>query len=274
MRQPLILSCLLAAIPLTAPAPSAAQNKPAAVVPAPILAAVKDAKRKPANRLRDRHRHPAETLAFFGVRPDMTVVEIWPMAGWYTEILAPMLREKGRFIAAAHADGRYREVTNTLLASDPARFDKVTVTDFQPERGPSAIAPAGTADVVLTFRNIHNFIMAGDAAAAQAFADFNKALKPGGVLGIVDHRLPEDRPADAERKSGYLKRSTIIRLATAAGFKLVGESEINANPKDLAEWPGGVWTLPPVLRLGDTDRAKYEAIGESDRMTMKFVKAS
>jgi predicted methyltransferase len=271
LRQPIILAFLLAAVPLPA-AVAAAQNKPAAVsAKAAIDTAVSDQRRKQANRLRDRYRHPAETLAFFGVSPGMTVVEIWPGGGWYAEILAPLLRARGRYIAAAQAGGRGRQATETLFASDPTRFDKAVVTTFDP-KAPSEIAPPGSADMVLTFRNVHNFLMAGDAAAAQAFADFHKALKPGGVLGVVDHRLPEDRPADAERKSGYLKRSTIIRLATAAGFRLAGESQVNANPKDSADWPAGVWTLPPGLSQGETDRAKYLAIGESDRMTLKFVK--
>jgi predicted methyltransferase len=232
--------------------------------PSPIRAA-------PPQIARDRYRHPAETLAFFGVRPDMTVVEIWPGGGWYAEILAPMLKGRGRYIAAAQSSGRGRESTEKLIAADPARFDRTIVTAFDPKAA-STIAPAGSADMVLTFRNVHNFLMAGDAAAAQAFADFHRALKPGGVLGVVDHRLPEGRHADAERKSGYLKRSTIVRLATTAGFRLAGESEVNANSRDSADWPEGVWTLPPVLRNGETDRARYLAIGESDRMTLKFVK--
>jgi predicted methyltransferase len=271
VRQLLALSGLLMVTPLAVVAAPAATQR-AAPVPAAIAKAVADPRRKAENRVRDRYRHPAETLAFFGLKPTMTVVEIWPMTGWYTEILAPMLRDKGQLIGAAQPSGRYRDATNALLASDPARFGKVTLTDFEPGKVTSPIAPAGSADMVLTFRNIHNFLMAGDVAAAQAFTDFYAALKPGGVLGIVDHRLPEDRPGDAERKSGYIKRSTIIRLATAAGFRLAGESEVNANPKDTADWAGGVWTLPPTLREGEKDRAKYLEIGESDRLTMKFVK--
>jgi predicted methyltransferase len=272
LRQPIVLACLIAtlSVPL---AQAVARDRPAgaSTAKAAIAAAVADPRRTPANRQRDRYRHPAETLAFFGVTPAMTVVEIWPGGGWYAEILAPLLRGRGRYIAAAQASGRGRDATEKLFASDPARFDKAVVTSFDP-KVPSQIAPPGSADLVLTFRNVHNFLMAGDAAAAQAFADFHKALKPGGVLGVVDHRLPENRSADAERESGYLKRSTIIRLASAAGFRLVGESAVNANPKDSADWPKGVWTLPPVLSQGEQDRAKYLAIGESDRMTLKFVK--
>lgn len=270
LRRPLIAALLIGA---TAPLPSMArpvgqQEQPARDA---IANAVADPRRSEPNRARDRYRHPAETLAFFGIRPEMTVVEIWPGAGWYAEILAPLLRDKGVYIAATQPPGRYRELTEKLFAGDPARFDKARVTILDPGK-PSEIAPPGSADAVLTFRNVHNLLMMGDAAAAQAFADFHKALKPGGVLGVVDHRLPEDRDSALERTSGYVKRSTVVRLAEAAGFRLAAESEVNANPKDGADWPKGVWTLPPVFRLGETDRAKYLAIGESDRMTLKFVK--
>ncbi len=248
--------------------------QPIAAIAAPASAidqAVASPKRSEANRARDKYRHPAETLAFFGVKPTDTVVEVYPGGGWYAEILAPMLRDKGNYYAATQPPGKYRDVTVNLIQSDPTRFDKVKLTVLEPGK-PSEIAPPGTADVVLTFRNVHNLLMAGDPAAAQAFADFYKALKPGGVLGVVDHRLPETADSAREKSSGYLKRSTVIRLATAAGFKPAGESEVNANPRDTADWPDGVWTLPPALRLGDKDRDRYLAIGESDRMTLKFVK--
>jgi predicted methyltransferase len=234
-----------------------------------LVAAIADPRRKESNRARDQYRHPLETLAFFGVAPDQTVVEVWPGAGWYAEILAPLVRDKGLYYGATPP--KYREAIEKLVASDPARFDKVRLTVLELGK-PSEIAPPGSADMVLTFRNVHNLLMSGEATAATAFADFYRALKPGGVLGVVDHRLPEDRDSALERTSGYIKRSTILRFATAAGFELVGESEINANPKDSADWPKGVWTLPPALREGETDRAKYLAIGESDRMTLKFVK--
>jgi predicted methyltransferase len=233
--------------------------------------AVASSSRSEANRARDKYRHPAETLAFFGVKPTDTVVEVWPGAGWYTEILAPLVRDHGLYYGATQPPGKYREATEKLVASDPARFGKVRLSILQPGE-PSEIALPGSADVVLTFRNVHNLMMAGDAAAAQAFADFYKALKPGGVLGVVDHRLPEAADSAREKTSGYVKKSTVVRLAAAAGFKLAGESEVNANPRDSADWPDGVWTLPPTLRLGDKDRDRYLAIGESDRMTLKFVK--
>lgn len=260
------------AVPMAAAAPGQAhQGDAARSAHEALVAAIADPARKESNRARDRYRHPLETLAFFGVRPDQTVVEIWPSAGWYSEILAPLVREKGVYYGATQPPGKYREATEKLVAADPARFGKVRLTILEPGK-PSEIAPPGSADVVLTFRNVHNLLAAGDAAAATAFADFYRALKPGGVLGIVDHRLPEDRDPALEKTSGYVKRSTVLRLANAAGFKLAGESEVNANPKDSANWPKGVWTLPPALREGDADRAKYLAIGESDRMTLKFVK--
>jgi predicted methyltransferase len=275
----LILATLLAATaaPVIAQTPAADphanhQMRSASVAaPKTIAEAVADARRKPANVARDKYRHPVETLTFFGISPASTVVEIYPGGGWYTEILAPLLRERGRYIAATQPPSKYRAATEALIASDPARFDKVTMTVLDPGK-PSAIAPAGTADAVLTFRNVHNLIMEGDAAARQAFADFYKALKPGGVLGVVDHRLPEGADAAREKSSGYVKRSTVVRFAEAAGFKLDAESEINANPRDTADWPKGVWTLPPTLAEGEANRTKYLAIGESDRMTLRFIK--
>ena len=270
MRQPLI-ACLIAACAL---APASLLAKQVAVAPTAdataITAAVADPRRTPAFVARDRYRHPVETLAFFGIRPDMTVVDVLPGSGWYSEILAPMLEAKGRYIAAA-SPGAGRGGTEKMIASDPARYGKVALTTFD-LKAPSAIAPPGTADAVLVFREVHNLLTPDGAVAKQAFADFYAALKPGGVLGIEEHRLPEDRPAEREGKSGYVKTSTVIRLATAAGFQLAGQSEVNANPKDSADYPDGVWTLPPVLTLEDKDRDKYLAIGESDRMTLKFVK--
>ena len=251
---------------VSVPAPMAAEDARAA-----IEAAAASAQRSPRNVARDLYRHPVETLAFFGVAPNQTLVEIWPGGGWYAEILAPLLREQGHYIAAVQGSGRAREATLALLASDAQRFDKAVVTTLDVGK-PSEIAPPGSADIVLTFRNVHNFLMAGDKPAAQLFADAYRALKPGGILGVVDHALPEEAEAGLEAQSGYLKRSTIIRLATAAGFVLDGESTINANPRDDHRHPKGVWTLPPNYALGDTDHAKYEVIGESDRLTLRFVK--
>ena len=236
-----------------------------------IRGAVDSARRSPRNAARDVYRHPAETLAFFSVTPTKTVVEIWPGGGWYAEILAPLLRGNGKYIAATEANGKGRDATHALFASDPTRFDKAEFTTLEVGKA-SDIATPGSADVVLTFRNIHNFVSAGDAASAQFFADCFRALKPGGVLGVVDHRLPENFDRAFEVSSGYLKRSTIIALATAAGFILTGETEINANPRDEHIHPKGVWTLPPNYALGDVDRALYKEIGESDRLTLRFMK--
>ena len=234
-----------------------------------IVAAVADPARKAENRARDPYRHPAETLSFFGVKPGQTIVEFSPGGGWYTEILAPMAAKGGgNYVALVSGQP---DNARTMIAANQPRFGGATVATLDPAAGTSTI-PAGSADTVLTFRNVHNLIMNSDAAAAGAFRAFFAALKPGGVLGVVDHRLPEDRDTALEKKSGYLKRSTIVRLAEQAGFRLAGESQVNANPKDTANWPDGVWTLPPTYRLKDQDRAKYAAIGESDRMTLKFVK--
>jgi predicted methyltransferase len=270
VRQPLVAAALLLLVAAPAAAPLLAKTAGTAAEAA-IAKAVADPRRKPENSVRDRYRHPVETLSFFGVGPDSTVVEIWPSGGWYAEILGPLLRDHGHYIAAAQPEGKYRIATETLLASDPARFGRPVITSFAAGK-PSAIAPAGTADTVLTFRNVHNMMMTGDGAAEQAFRDFYAALKPGGVLGVVEHRLPEDKDSALEKTSGYVKKSTVMKLAEAAGFRLAGESEINANPKDTHDWPKGVWTLPPTLTNGAVDRDKYIAIGESDRMTLKFVK--
>lgn len=272
LRHPILLTALIAGIAL--PAVAQAQATATAsdtAVSAPIAAAVADSRRKENNRARDQYRHPAETLSFFGIQPDQTVVEIWPGGGWYTEILAPLLKDKGHYIAAAQPPGKYRQATEALVAGDTDRFGKVKLATFD-LKSPGDIVPPGSADVVLTFRNVHNMLMSGEDAAKAAFASFYKALKPGGILGVVDHRLPEGSDSALEKSSGYLKQSTIIKLAEGAGFKLVAQSEVNANPKDTADHADGVWTLPPTLAKGETDRAKYLAIGESDRMTLKFAK--
>jgi predicted methyltransferase len=270
-----LLAAATLALPVTAGLAQAPKKAAAHDHNAMLLdQAIAGAHRSEANRARDQYRHPKETLTFFGVKPNMTVVEISPGGGWYTEILAPYLANGGTFYAAganpAASEGAAKAVANlkTKLAATPATA-KAQVTSFGKDHYDS-LAPAGSADVVLTFRNVHNWYSAG--FAPQAFQAFYKALKPGGVLGVVEHRLPEDRPDEAMKTSGYMKKSEVVKLAEAAGFKLAAESEINANPKDTADYADGVWTLPPNYRLGDKDRAKYAAIGESDRMTLKFVK--
>ncbi len=251
----------------------------AAAVAAPALAGAFDTIlagdwRSDANRARDAARHPAETLAFFGVKPGMTVVEVSPSAGWYTEVLAPWLGAKGKLYAAhtnpAASERAAKAVADfkAKLDARPAVYGNVTVTAFG--KGSYDIAPAGSADAVLTFRNVHNWHMAG--FAPEAFQAFFKALKPGGTLGIEEHRLPEGRPDADMTTSGYMKVSYVRKLAEDAGFKFVGASEVNANAKDTKDYPKGVWTLPPNFTEGDKDRARYAAIGESDRMTLKFVK--
>jgi predicted methyltransferase len=235
-----------------------------------LEAALSASHRSEANRARDAFRHPAQTLAFFGLKPTQTVVELWPGGGWYTEILAPYLAAKGNYTIAAPVGAPSDRIYKKLDA-DPAIYGKVTRAHFPMAEGAKGVA-AGSADVVLTFRNVHNWRFNGTDAAQSAFNQIYTMLKPGGILGVVEHRLPESMDTKLEEKSGYMKRSSIIAFATKAGLKLVGESEINANPKDTHAWPEGVWTLPPVFALKDKDRAKYAAIGESDRMTLKFVK--
>ncbi|MBB5212028.1 class I SAM-dependent methyltransferase [Microbulbifer hydrolyticus] len=238
--------------------------------------AIEGDQRTPAYAARDQYRHPAETLEFFQVKPDMTVVEIWPGGGWYTEILAPALKEEGTFYAAhfpkdskAGYFKRSREAFEKMLRKEKATYGAVKLTEFAPG-GDSEIAPEGSADVVLTFRNVHNWMGGNNEQAA--FNTFYKALKPGGVLGVVEHRAKPGTSREDMKKSGYVTQDYVIKLAKNAGFELEETSEINANPKDTADHPKGVWTLPPSLRLGDEDKDKYQAIGESDRMTLRFRK--
>ncbi|MCR9142924.1 MAG: methyltransferase domain-containing protein [bacterium] len=233
--------------------------------------------RTPAYAERDAYRRPYETLKFFGIERDMTVVEIGPGGGWYTEVLAPLLRDSGRLTAAGFDPDSEVEYYRKSAAKLRAKFDaapeiygKVQSSVFARD-GSAAFAPDGSADMVLTFRNVHNW-MGPDKDAQKVFESFYKALKPGGVLGLVEHRGDPAVPQDPEAKSGYVNEAYVIKLAEAAGFRLLEKSEINANPKDTRRHPEGVWTLPPALKLGDQDREKYLAIGESDRMTLKFQK--
>lgn len=236
--------------------------------------------REPANVARDKYRHPAQTLAFFGIRPDMTVLEIWPSTGWYTEILAPYLRANGHYVAvindpdAATTDKNrdsWAETRAKLQAKVAARPDAYgTPTFVQIDPKAPVLGEPGSADAVLTFRNVHNWVMAG--TEADMFEAFYEVLKPGGVLGVVDHRARANAPIEEMKTSGYLPEEAVIAMALRAGFRLEARSEINANPRDTADYPDGVWTLPPRLTLGDKDRDKYLTIGESDRMTLRFVK--
>lgn len=228
-----------------------------------------------ANVVRDIHRHPIETLAFFGVRDNSTVVEILPGSrGYYLEILAPYLNMRGVYIVANRdelAAPQYLADHQKFLGrlkEDPEVFAKVKVTKFNADR--HEIAPAGSADFVLTFRNLHNWIERNEIDGA--LRAFHKALKPGGVLGVVDHRGRTDLSQEAQMKFGYVREDVAIKQMEKAGFKLAGTSQVNNNPKDTKDYPDGVWTLPPSFRLGDKDRAKYQAIGESDRFTHRYVK--
>jgi predicted methyltransferase len=234
--------------------------------------------RSAENRARDAYRHPRETLQFFGLRADMTVVEVWPGGGWYTEILAPLLQDRGR-LYAAHLDPATSEYARRTvddfrakLAARPDLYAKVVVTTLAAPPARSEIAPPGSADLVLTFRNLHNWMMFG--WQREAFEAMHAALKPGGVLGVVEHRGDPRRPQDPKAASGYVHEQYAIQLIESVGFELAGRSEINANSRDAKDYEKGVWTLPPTFAAGARDRERYAAIGESDRFTLKFVKVA
>jgi predicted methyltransferase len=231
--------------------------------------------RTPEERARDAYRHPKETLLFFGIRPDMKVLEVWPEPGWYTEIIAPLLREKGKYYAGViAANPANKHITQRLedyrakLAANPDLYDRVVVVAFPGDL--ATAVPAGSLDMVLTFRNIHNWMSQG--TAPQMFAAMYRALKPGGVLGVVEHRGNPAVSQDPQAKSGYVNEDYAIKLIEAQGFRLVAKSEVNDNPKDTKDYEQGVWTLPPTYRLGARDHDKYAAIGESDRFTLRFEK--
>jgi predicted methyltransferase len=231
--------------------------------------------RPPEERARDLYRHPKDTLLFFGIRPETRVLEVWPEPGWYTAVIAPLVRDKGKYFAGViAADPSSKYITHRLeeyqarLAARPDLYDRVAVVTFAPD-GADAVPP-GSVDMVLTFRNIHNW-MARDQAA-QAFRSMYRALKPGGVLGVVEHRGNPAVPQDPKAKSGYVNEDYAIKLIEEQGFRLVAKSGVNDNPKDTKDYEQGVWTLPPTYRLGAKDREKYAAIGESDRFTLRFVK--
>lgn len=278
-----------------APTDTAATDTDAAGVPdvsGQLAAAIGGEHRSADNKARDEHRHPAETLEFFGVRPEHHVVELWPGGGWYTEILAPYAKSGGgkltvtlydpkgpegyygtgqankmleRFEAEADVFGSVDHVVvpQTITFKDDGKVEDIKVEPFtlgQPE----------SADVVLTFRNSHGWFNRG--SAELVYGEAFKVLKPGGVLGVVQHRAAEGADPTESGKQGYLPEQSVIDAVTAVGFVLDGKSEINANPKDTKDYEGGVWTLPPSLSLKDVDREKYLAIGESDRMTLRFVK--
>lgn len=244
----------------------------------PLRAAVDSDLRPAAERERDQFRNPYETLSFFGIAPDQTVIELSPGAGWYTAVLAPYLKDRGTLVAAhfnldrddppPYYERLYGEFTERFADTD--RYGEVDIIPFDPP-AISGLGEPGSADLVLTFRNVHSW--AGAGVLDDVFASVFEVLRSGGVFGVVGHRLPEDRDYDAEERSGYIKESLVIEAAERAGFELAGKSEINANPDDTADHPNGVWTLPPSLRVPEGEEVeKYRAIGESDRFTLKFVK--
>lgn len=265
----LLLLPLLATAAMAAPA--RAQDTEAA-----IDKAMTGNHRPDANKARDKYRHPKETLLFFGLKPDMTVVEITPGAGWYTEILAPVMRGGIYYAAVSRVTEQSSDVQRAndknfraKLSGDAELYGKVQLSVFAPNA--IEVAPAGSADMVLTFRNVHNWAKAGTVDAM--FKAFYDALKSGGVLGVVEHRAKPGTAFERQIDSGYMTEAYVTETAQKAGFKLDNKSEINANPRDTADYPGGVWTLPPTLRnVADAEKPKYLAIGESDRMTLKFVK--
>ena len=231
--------------------------------------------RSDKNKARDQYRHPKQTLEFFGLKPGMNLIELTPGAGWYAEILAPLQKGSGGYAAAIvkpkkkeGEDAQDKSALAKKFEADTARYGDAKIVEFDMQ-APN-FGPANSADMVVTFRNVHNWVMAD--ATAQMFKACFDVLKPGGVLGVTDHRGKPGTSLDETRKSGYIPEDYVIKMATEAGFKLAGKSEINANPKDTKDYEKGVWTLPPTLDLGDKDKARYLAIGESDRMTLRFVK--
>ena len=257
----------------------------------PWTVALEGDHRSAENKARDQYRHPKETLQFFGVTPSSKVVELAPGGGWYTEILAPLLHDEGKLVLSVSSpDGpesyygtkqtqafvekkssqsdvygniELAFVDSTIETDDAGKVKNIKVNAVD-------LGPEGSADVVLTFRSSHGWY--NREALAMTYKAAFDVLKSGGVFGVVQHRAAEGSDPSETAKNGYLPEATIIEAATAAGFELAEKSEINANPKDTKDYEGGVWTLPPSLRKGDVDRDKYLAIGESDRMTLKFVK--
>jgi predicted methyltransferase len=274
-RAPGLVIGLLAALTMvTSIAAAAPPPQTSGADLAKLKTIVNGDQRSAKNKARDKYRHPVETLAFFGIRPNMTVVELWPFGGWFTEIIAPYLKGTGTYYAAAMdptsndaEDKKYNAELKKLFDAHPDLYSEVKWSVLAP--GKYNLAPDGTADLVVTFRNIHNWVWTGDEK--DVFAAAFRALKPGGVLGVEEHRAndPQHKPGKDE---AYVGEDYAVGLIESVGFKLAGRSKINNNPKDTKDYPKGVWTLPPSFAEGDKDHAKYAAIGESDRFTLKFVK--
>lgn len=268
----LVLACLLGGTALIAGCVTTSGRETTAHALDGVLTG---SQRTAADRARDRYRHPKETLLFFGIRPQTRVLQSWPESGWYTRIIAPLVSAKGRYYAGVMAPdpkSRFLQARlanyQRLLASRPDLYGRVKVATF-PLDGRDVVPP-GSVDMVLSFRDLHEWMALGDEQ--QALVTIYRALAPGGVFGVVDNRGDPALPQDPRAKNGYVRQDYAIRLIEAAGFRLVATSEVNANPRDTKNYPCGVWALPPEYRLGNIDRAKYEAIGESDRFTLKFVK--
>jgi predicted methyltransferase len=269
-RVAAVVACLL-----TAAAVASTPQRTSGAALKKLQDVVHGAHRSAEHKARDQYRHPVETLAFFGIQPNMTVVELWPFGGWYTEILAPYVKGSGKYYAAAMdpasedpVDKKYNSDLKATLDARPNLFSEVRLSVLAP--GKYAVAPDGTADLVVTFRNIHNWAWAG--IEKDVFAAAFRALKPGGILGVEEHRNADSKFQPKQRGQAYVGEDYAVALIESVGFKLVGRSNINNNPKDTKDYPKGVWTLPPNYAEGDKDRAKYAAIGESDRFTLKFVK--
>jgi predicted methyltransferase len=245
---------------------------------AAVQAAMAGKHRTAGHADRDKQRHPVETLDFVGFKPTMTVLEYGPGEGWYTELLAPALAKKGKLLVTntdpnGPADERstfYGQRFKLFLDKSPELYSKIETIQID-SKSPK-LGLEGVVDMVLLFREMHG--MVNDGLLESWLSEMHKSLKPNGVLGIEQHRAKADAAAEESSKKGYLPEKWVIERVEAAGFKLAGKSEVNANPKDTKDYPEGVWTLPPTYRLGDKDREKYTAIGESDRMTLKFVKVA
>lgn len=253
--------------PVKAPAPAVVLNTPKT-----IEEAVASPYRTDSNRARDVYRHPSETLHFFGLKANMKVIEITPGNGWYMEIIAPFLNDQGQYIMATSVAGANEGQVDRLVEwskKHPEIAKNMSVVTFNLTSPKAKLAKPSSVDMILTFRNVHNWM--AKKTEKVAFKLFYKALKKGGILGVVEHRALATAK-DPKALSGYVRESDMIKMAKKAGFRLVAKSEINANPKDTKDYPDGVWTLPPTLKLKEKNREKYLAIGESDRMTLKFIK--